>query len=279
MKHFLKQHGLWVLFAAAVIAAGLAMASAFSSATAPLTNLAGILVSPFRSGFTAVAEWFNDKQAYYADYKALEAENAELRKRIAEMEEAVRQSEADSEENARLRSLLNLRPQRKDFDLESAHVTGHETSNWSSTLTLNRGTAHGVEIGDCVINEEHYLVGVVSEVGYNWCTVLNLIDTDTELGAMIFRTDEIGVASGDFNLMKEGRLKLSYLPADAQLLNGDLIVTSGVGGYYPKGLVIGAVEEVMLDDSGLTRYAVIDPMVDFAELTQVFIVKSFDIVD
>lgn len=279
MKHFLKQHGLWVLFAAAVIAAGLAMASAFSSATAPLTNLAGILVSPFRSGFTAVAEWFNDKQAYYADYKALEAENAELRKRIAEMEEAVRQSEADSEENARLRSLLNLRPQRKDFDLESAHVTGHETSNWSSTLTLNRGTAHGVEIGDCVINEEHYLVGVVSEVGYNWCTVLNLIDTDTELGAMIFRTDEIGVASGDFNLMKEGRLKLSYLPADAQLLNGDLIVTSGVVGYYPKGLVIGAVEEVMLDDSGLTRYAVIDPMVDFAELTQVFIVKSFDIVD
>lgn len=279
MKHFLKQHGLWVLFAAAVIAAGLAMASAFSSATAPLTNLAGILVSPFRSGFTAVAEWFNDKQAYYADYKALEAENAELRKRIAEMEEAVRQSEADSEENARLRSLLNLRPQRKDFALESAHVTGHETSNWSSTLTLNRGTAHGVEIGDCVINEEHYLVGVVSEVGYNWCTVLNLIDTDTELGAMIFRTDEIGVASGDFNLMKEGRLKLSYLPADAQLLNGDLIVTSGVGGYYPKGLVIGAVEEVMLDDSGLTRYAVIEPMVDFAELTQVFIVKSFDIVD
>ena len=279
MKHFLKQHGLWVLFAAAVIAAGLAMASAFSSATAPLTNLAGILVSPFRSGFTAVAEWFNDKQAYYADYKALEAENAELRKRIAEMEEAVRQSEADSEENARLRSLLNLRPQRKDFDLESAHVTGHETSNWSSTLTLNRGTAHGVEIGDCVINEEHYLVGVVSEVGYNWCTVLNLIDTDTELGAMIFRTDEIGVASGDFNLMKEGRLKLSYLPADAQLLNGDLIVTSGVVGYYPKGLVIGAVEEVMLDDSGLTRYAVIEPMVDFAELTQVFIVKSFDIVD
>lgn len=279
MKHFLKQHGLWVLFAAAVIAAGLAMASAFSSATAPLTNLAGILVSPFRSGFTAVAEWFNDKQAYYADYKALEAENAELRKRIAEMEEAVRQSEADSEENARLRSLLNLRPQRKDFDLESAHVTGHETSNWSSTLTLNRGTAHGVEIGDCVINEEHYLVGVVSEVGYNWCTVLNLIDTDTELGAMIFRTDEIGVASGDFNLMKDGRLKLSYLPADAQLLNGDLIVTSGVVGYYPKGLVIGAVEEVMLDDSGLTRYAVIDPMVDFAELTQVFIVKSFDIVD
>ena len=152
MKHFLKQHGLWVLFAAAVIAAGLAMASAFSSATAPLTNLAGILVSPFRSGFTAVAEWFNDKQAYYADYKALEAENAELCKRIAEMEEAVRQSEADSEENARLRSLLNLRPQRKDFALESAHVTGHETSNWSSTLTLNRGTAHGVEIGDCVIN-------------------------------------------------------------------------------------------------------------------------------
>ncbi|QNL44208.1 rod shape-determining protein MreC [Oscillibacter hominis] len=279
MKHFLKKHGLWILFAAAVIAVALSVMSVFTNTSAPLTNLAGVITSPFRSAFTAVAEWFNDKQAYYADYKALEAENAELRNRIAEMEEAVRQSEADSEENARFRSLLNLREQRKEFDFESAHITARNTSNWTSSLTLNRGTDHGVAVGDCVVNEQHYLVGVVSEVGLNWCTVLTTIDTDTQLGAMVFRTDEIGVASGDFNLMGEKRLKLSYLPADSTLLNGDLVVTSGVGGYYPTGLVIGSVEEVKLDDSGLTQYAVIAPMVDFDELSQVFIIKDFDIVE
>lgn len=279
MKRFLQQHGLWLLFGAAVIAVALSVMSALSNTSAPLTNLAGVITSPFRTAFTAVADWFNDKQAYYADYKALEEENEQLKTQIAEMEEDIRQSEADSEENERLRKLLNLRPQHKDFELESARITSHNTSNWTSSLTLNRGTSHGVEVGDCVINEEHYLVGVVSKVGLNWCTVLTIIDTDTQIGATVFRTDEIGVASGDFNLMSEGYLKLSHLPADTALLNGDLIVTSGVGGYYPQGLSIGTVEEVKIDDSGLAQYAVISPMVDFDSLTQVFIIKSFDIVE
>lgn len=279
MKRFLQQHGLWLLFGAAVIAVALSVMSALSNTSAPLTNLAGVITSPFRTAFTAVADWFNDKQAYYADYKALEEENEQLKIQIAEMEEDIRQSEADSEENERLRKLLNLRPQHKDFELESARITSHNTSNWTSSLTLNRGTSHGVEVGDCVINEEHYLVGVVSKVGLNWCTVLTIIDTDTQIGATVFRTDEIGVASGDFNLMSEGYLKLSHLPADTALLNGDLIVTSGVGGYYPQGLSIGTVEEVKIDDSGLAQYAVISPMVDFDSLTQVFIIKSFDIVE
>ena len=74
-------------------------------------------------------------------------------------------------------------------------------------------------------------------------------------------------------------MKSASSSADSTLLNGDLVVTSGVGGYYPTGLVIGSVEEVKLDDSGLTQYAVIAPMVDFDELSQVFIIKDFDIVE
>ena len=96
---------------------------------------------------------------------------------------------------------------------------------------------------------------------------------------MVFRTEDIGVAEGDFSLMSEGRLKLSYLPAGCTLLNGDLVTTSGLGGYYPSGLVIGTVEEVRLDDSGSTQYAVVAPSADFDALSQVFVVKSFEIVN
>ena len=280
MKKFLKEHGLWVLFAAAVIAVSLALMSYFSNTSAPLTNFANTLASPFRSAYGAVAGWVADKRAYYADYTGLEQENAALKKQIADMEAQVRQAEADSEENQRLRKLLNLREQKRDLtDFEAATITEHGNTNWSSSLTLNRGTEHGVAVGDCVINEDGYLVGVVSKVGTNWCTVLNLIDTDTSLGAQVFRTGEIGVAEGDFALMGEDRLKLTYLPTDATLLNGDLVVTSGLGGYYPSGLVIGSVEEVKMDDSGAMEYAVLTPMVSFDELTEVFIIKSFTIVN
>lgn len=279
MKNFLKHHGLWILFAAAVISVSLAALSVMSTNSSPLTDAANTLVTPLQNGFTAIADWFNDMQNYYKDTTALEEENAVLRQRIAEMEEIVRQSEAALEENERLRELHNFRAQRRDLsDMEPCRVTEHEVSNWTSSLTLDKGTTLGIEVGDCVLNETGYLVGIISEAGLNWSTVLTVVDTDTSLGAMIFRTKELCVAQGDFSLMGGKRLRLDYLSADSQLLAGDLVVTSGVGGYYPSGLVIGSVEELQVDDSGAASYAVLEPAVDFDSLTEVFVIKSFEIV-
>ena len=280
MKNFLKEHGLWVLFAAAVIAVALACMSFFSANSAPLTNLAGIIASPFRAAYTAVADWISDKQKYYEDYTALEEENAALKQQIAEMEEAVRRSEKLEEENANYRDLLNLQQAHRDLtsDMESAYVIEHEVTNWTSSLTLNKGTANGVEVGDCVMDATGALVGLVDKAGYNWCRVLTIVDTDTSIGAQVFRTKDLGLAEGDFALMRQGRLRLGVLPADCQLLAGDLVETSGLGEYLPSGLVIGTVEEDQVDDSGATSYAVLVPKVDFDSLNQVFIIKSFDIV-
>ena len=86
MKNFLKNNGLWILFAGAVISVALALMSYFSATSAPLVNAVNVLVSPFRSAYTAVATWFNDKQNYYRDTTALLDENAALRKRVAELE-------------------------------------------------------------------------------------------------------------------------------------------------------------------------------------------------
>lgn len=244
MKRFLKEHGLWVLFAIAVIAVALAVMSAFSNTSSPLTNLANTAAAPFRAAYTAVADWFNDKQKYYRDTTALEEENAALRRQIAQMEEDIRQAQDDRKENALLRELLGLREQRKDFEFESADITEETASNWTSALTLNKGTLHGVEKNDCVIDETGALVGVISQVGTNWSTVLTVVDTDASFGAQVFRTKALCLAEGDFSLMEEGRLLISYLPGGAQLMAGDLIQTSGLGGYYPSGLVIGTVDEV-----------------------------------
>lgn len=279
MKDFLKRNGLWVLFAVAVIAVSLAVMSFFTTTSSPLANAAQVITSPFRTAFTAVADWFNDKQAYYADYKALEEENQELKDQIAKMERSVRQAEADSAENERLRELLNLRPQEEKWELESATILERSSSNWTRSFTLSKGTDCGISVYDAVITSEGFLVGTVSEVGTNWCTVLCITDTDTSLGALVFRTDAIGVAEGDFQLMDQSKLKLSYLSPDAQLLNGDLIVTSGLGGFLPSGLVIGSVEEVKLDDSGSTQYAVLQPSADFDALTEVFVIKDFTVVE
>lgn len=279
LKNFLKQHGLWVLFTAAVLSVALAVMSVLSANSSPLVNLTGILVSPFRAGYSTAANWFNNLQNYYKDTTDLQAENAALRQQIAKMEEIIRQAEADVEENARLRELMNLTKQRRDLtDFEAAMVTEHAVTNWTSSLTLNKGTSLGIEVGDCVIDECGNLVGVISQAGTNWSTVLTLVDTDTSLGAQVFRTKDLGVAQGDFSMMRENRLRLDYLPADCRLLAGDRVVTSGLNGYYPSGLVIGSVEEILVDDSGAASYAILSPEADLDALTEVFVIKSFEIV-
>lgn len=279
MRDFLEKYGLRLLAVTTACAVLLSVLSFLSSTSSFLENAVGVVTYPFRSAATAVAEWVEDKQHYYKDYSDLLAENEALRVRVAELEREARQAEADREENALLRELLELREQRRDLVFESASIIDRQTTNWTNALTLNRGTAHGVSQNDCVITAEGYLVGVVTDVGYNWCTVLTVIDTDTELGARIVRTQEVVVAEGDLALMEDGRLKLTYLSADAQLLSGDYVVTSGLGGFYPGGLVIGTVESILVDDDGLTLYAVLAPLARLDSLSEVFIVKDFEIVE
>lgn len=278
MKNFLKNNGLWILFAGAVISVALALMSYFSTTSAPLVNAVNVMVSPFRSAYTAVATWFNDKQNYYRDTTNLLEENAALRKRIAQLEADLRQAEDDRKENETLRDALELRKQRRELELESAMITERSVTNWTSSLTLNKGTSLGIEVGDCVIDQYGNLVGVIHQAGTNWSTVLTLVDTDTSLGARVFRTKDLGVAQGDFTLMRENRLRLDYLAADCKLLAGDLVETSGLNGYFPSGLVIGSVEEIQVDDSGAASYAILVPEVNLDSLTEVFVIKSFEIV-
>ena len=280
MKRFLEKRGLWLLLAIAVVAVTLAAMSILSSTASPLGNLVGVITSPFRSAAQSVADWYNEKQDYFADNRALRAENEELKRRIAEMQADVRDAETALEENARYREMLGLREKHRSFELESARVLNRSQSNWTSSLTLNCGTDYGIAVGDCVITERYELVGVVSEAGYNWCTVLTVIDTDSSLGARVFRTGDVGLAQGDFALMGQGLLELSYLPNEgSQLLPGDLVLSSGLGGHYPADLTIGSVREVRTDDSGAASYAVVQPAADLETLTQVFVVKDFEIVD
>ena len=280
MKEFFAKHGVWILLAAVIITVSMAALSAFGSGVAsPFKNAAGIVSAPFRAGISAVTGWVDSRIRFADDYDALKQENKELKEKIAKLEEENRQAQTDSAENKRLRQLLNLRPQERGLELESATVVDHTSSNWTRTLTLSKGSSMGIAVKDCVIDAQGYLVGVVSEVGTNWCTVLTTIDTDFEMGALVFRSGEAAIASGSFNLMGDGKLTLTFISSESTLLNGDLVVSSGLGGYYPPNLVIGSVEEVATDDSGAMDYAVLSPAADFDELTEVFVVTDFTVVD
>lgn len=279
MKRFLSKYGLWLLSGVAAVTVALCVISAVSSGTPFLRNAVGVIASPFRAAGSAVTDWFSDMAGHFESVADLQDENDALRARVSELERQLRQAQKDSEENQRLRDLLELQSQRRDLKTVSARVAERSVSNWTSTLTLNRGTNAGIVIGDCAIDEFGALVGVVTDAGLNWCTVTTVLDNASAIGATVFRTEQVAVARGELGLMTQGRLSLTYLEKPEELISGDLVVTSGLGGYYPAGLTIGAVEELRTDTDGLTQYAVLTPSADIASVTQLFLITDFDVVE
>lgn len=276
MKRFFSKNGLLLLTAIATVLVIMCVISAVSSGTPFLRNAVGVIASPFRAAGSAVAGWAADAEAHFDDVEMLQEENDELRRYVAELEEQLRQAQTAVEENERLREALGLKNENPDYELTEAAITERSISNWYSVLTINRGTKHGVEIGQCVTDEYGNLVGVITDAGFNWSRVTTLLDTDSAIGATVFRTGDVAVAEGRLDLMEDGCLALNYLTDPESLIIGDQVVTSGLGGYLPGGLVIGVVREVRIDDGGVNRYAVVKAKVVPEELVQVFIIRDFD---
>lgn len=280
MKNFLRQNGILLLVIALLLSVLIGIASLVMGGSAdPLSNIVNTVTSPVRGGIAAAADWVESVYAYVFHYGELEDELNALRTQVGKLQEEVRQGEEAVRENEQLRELLEFQTRRRELTTEPAKVTARSTFNWESTLTLSKGTTSDIQAGDCVITQTGALVGVVSEVGVNWSTVSTIINTDTEMGGIVTRTYSAGVLEGDFSLMNQGRLKLNYLPEEAQLVSGDEVLTSGRGEVFPAGLLVGKVEGVFTDPSGQTRYAVVKPAVDLDALIKVFVIKDFEIVE
>jgi len=280
VKDFFRDNGFWLLLIALLLSILLGLGSVLlGGGTDPLSNFANTVTAPFKSGVSAAMDWMERVYDYVFRYDEIEQELSDLRRRVAELEDQAREGEEALQENDQLRELLNLQEQHKDFVFESAKITSRSTSNWESTLTISKGSSAGVKPGDCVVTETGVLVGVVSQTSLISSTVATLIDTSTEVGGVVTRTYSAGILEGDFDLMNQGLLRLGYLPESAGLVAGDEVLTSGRGGVYPAGLVVGRVQGVFSDASGMSRYAIVEPDVDLDSLIEVFVIKEFDVVE
>ncbi|MBQ6315965.1 MAG: rod shape-determining protein MreC, partial [Oscillospiraceae bacterium] len=137
----------------------------------------------------------------------------------------------------------------------------------------------GIEYGDPVITEYGALVGQVTELGETWATVSTLIDVDMSVGGTVVTTGSSGMVVGEYSLMKQKLAKLTFLADGAQIFVGDEILTSGSGGAFPAGLVIGTVSNVQTEAGGQIEYGLVQPQANLDSLVQVFIIKDFDVVE
>ena len=280
IRRYLKKHGvkLGVLVLVAVIIVA-AVAGTSDGKAGFLSNAAGSIKAPVQRAAGAMVDWLEGIYGYLYEYDLLVEENEALRMRIAELQDQARSYDEIEAENARLRELLNLRDKHTDFVFESAKIVSWDASNFTSAFTVSKGETSGIEVGDCVVTEYGALVGQIVELGDTWAIVRTIIDIEMDVGAAFGESGYTGMVSGDFSLMKEGATRLTYLTAGSQLFKGDEVMTSGKGGAFPAGLLIGTVTTIMTEAGGQTTYGVVEPACDLELLTQVFIVKDYDIVE
>ena len=154
MKDFFRHNGILILIAAILLALVTAVVSMlFGGVADPLSNLVGILTTPVRNGITAVTNWAEEKYNDAFELEQMKEELAGLKQRNAELEAQAREAEAALQENERLRNLLELQPKEWSCDKAAAMVTARSTSNWESTLTIGKGSAAGIAVDDCVVDE------------------------------------------------------------------------------------------------------------------------------
>ena len=273
MKQFLKTRGLLIGILTGVMIL-IAVVSLFVGAGRVnfVQDGTRTVMRPVETGIRNMVSTLERMYDYMFHYDTLYEEHQALLDRVAGYQRLAREAEAYREENVRLRELLNLRDLTEHLHYIDAHVVSWDPSNWTSAFTIDRGGDLGIEVGDPVMTERRELVGVVAEVGSSWATVQTIIDPAVQVGGQL-ETGVAAVAEGNFALMLEGNLRLSYVPSAEVPLLADAITTSGLGGVIPKGLLIGEIIHVGLEGTGISHYAIIEPTVDFARLVQVFVIQ------
>lgn len=237
-------------------------------------NIVGTITMPVRWVATTIGNAFQGWGDYFGTMKKLNEENKALIDENEALKEQLQNAELLEKENERLRDYLDMKNKYPSFAMEEGMVISHSSGNYITNFTLNRGSLHGIAPNMPVITKDG-IVGYVVEVGLNWCMVSTLIETATSVGAYIPRSEVVGIVSGDYSMRQEGTCKIGYIDAEADVVVGDTVYSSGTGSVYPADLKIGTVTAIEVDEYNRTLVATVTPAVDFSELKWVMVITGY----
>lgn len=253
------------------------MSFAFKGFATPVKSAASYVLVPVTKGMNDVGMWFSDKSHEIKEFNKLKKENKNLKNQIADLQNKYALSVEEQNELNQLRDLYQLSSVYSDYEKVGAHIVSKDTSNWYSKFTIDKGSKDGIEVNMNVIGDGG-LVGIVCEVGKNYSIVRSIIDDESNVGSQFASTSDKCIVKGDLKMMNEGVLTIFNIDKDAQVKEGDMIVTSNTSSKFLPGILIGYAKDIKDDSNNLTKSAVLTPVVDFAHLDTVLVIKQQKII-
>jgi len=218
--------------------------------------------------------FFSNFKEFTRTNQSLKEENYVMKNTIEVLQREITRLREFESENNRLRSLIELK-QKVPFDTLPAQIIGRDLTGWAQVIILDKGSANGVK-EDMPVVAAQGIVGKVIETGLFSSKIELLIDKRSQIGGIMQKSRIVGLVEGT----GDEYLTMNYLPRDEEVYVNDLVLSSGLGKVYEKGLIIGTVKEVHEAKFGLYKYAVVTPSVPFSKIEEVLIIlnmkKGFD---
>ena len=276
MIRFLKSSAFKIF---AVVAAALLAGSVFAvvsrSGSSPLTSVTSFVFGPVSRASSYVAAQFSKIPVSFKSSSVLAGEVEALKKQVDNLTEQLVELEQLRNKNALYQEFLQIKEEHVDYVFAEAAIIGRDAADNLGTFTLNKGSLSDIKINDPVIYGK-YLVGVVASVTPTQCTVNTILNPKVNVSAYEVRTRDLGFVTSTVALSEEGHCHMPGLSTSTAITAGGIVCTSGVGGIYPRDLIIGTVVDIVDGTVDISASAVIEPGVDFGEITDVFIITSFD---
>lgn len=209
--------------------------------------------------------------SFFVNIEEMKIENENLKKKNSELEQSLRELEILKAENATLKEYVNLTDKYTEYTTYPAYVIQSDISNYSKIIIINAGKKDGIDVNMTVISDKG-LVGHVISVTDDTAKVQTIIDTSSTVTSTISTTRDSIIARGVIDSNNE--LQASFIPTEANVLEGDSVETSGIGGIYPKGIHIGTIKQVVNTKNITNRYAIIETAVDFSKLETVLVITK-----
>ena len=236
-----------------------------------LQNAITNLVMPVQNGLTYLKNKLSGNNTFFTDINNLKEENKQLTEKNSKLEQELRELENIKTQNETLKEYMNLTEKYGEYKTIPGYVINKDISNYSKTIVINLGTKDGVEENMTVIADKG-LVGHVVSVTESTAKVQTIIDTASSVSCSMSTTKDSIVCKG--TLDEKSALKAMYIPTEANVIQGDSIETSGLGGIYPKGIHIGTVKKITNTQNLTDRYALVETAVDFEKLDTILVIKN-----
>ena len=274
MRDFFKSRKGKLLLAGAAVLVGMIVFSARSGGIATWPQQAlSLALYPFQKAAQVVTDAVSGWAGVFLNARENYEENIRLQEEVDSLQNQLARYQSLEQENERLREMLDIRQENPDLTLIDAAVIARDPSDFSA-FTIDRGSLSGVSLYDPVITSAG-LVGYVGEVSLTTARVVTLYSPDCNVGAAAADTGDSGNITGDLSLSREGLTRMELIPRDAELSAGSLLMTTGLTGSFPEGILIGEVVEVQMEESGISLWASVRPAADIEGASSVFVVTDF----